>query len=141
MQITEQDPYKKASSPYALDRGAPSFALVDVKNKKDQLYNLAVESARQEFNNLKQIADVINKQASDIKDKIEVTQLIYSASYNFEPKPGTEYWLANDTKEGKIILCLLGPDDWSTKPPTNYSYIQKVRCLANGLWEKTNEKK
>lgn len=139
MQITEHDPYKKASSSYALDRGAPSFALIDVKNKKDQLYNLAIESAKQEFNNLKQIADVINKQAGDIKDKLETTQYVYTASYNFEPIPGNEYWLAKDNKENRIILCLLGPNDWSASPPDNYSYIRKVKCLPNGLWENTND--
>ena len=136
MQITEQDTFKKSSVSYALDRGAPQFSLVEVKSKKDQQYNLAIQQAQQEFENLKQIAEVINKQAQQIKDRLEVTDMIYHAEYNFVPIPGNVYWVAKDTEKNVFILCILGPKDWSTNPPKNYEYISEVKHLANGLWEK-----
>jgi|LakMenEpi03Aug12_release.lakeMendotaPanAssembly.Ray.scaffolds.fasta_scaffold253050_4 hypothetical protein len=136
MQITEFDPYKKASALYALDRGAPKFDLIEVKDKKDQQYNLAIKQAQHEFDNLKQIADVIQQQALQIKERIELTQKIYSAEYNFELVPDNVYWLAQNTEKNILILCLLGPEDWSAGAPSNYNYIQKVKYLANGLWEK-----
>ena len=43
-------------------------------------------------------------------------------------------------KQNKIILCLLGPIDWSTKPPTNYSYIQKSDALLIGSGKKRMKK-
>jgi hypothetical protein len=136
MQITEHDPYKKASATYALDRGAPKFDLIEVKNKKDQNYNLAIQQAQKEFENLKQIADVINKQAQQIKERLEVTELIYRAEYNFTPVAGGEYWLVTDIERDILTVCVLGPNDWSTEPPKNYKYITKIQFLANGLWEK-----
>jgi hypothetical protein len=136
MEITEYDPFKKASVSYALDRGAPKFDLIEVKDKKDQQYNIAIKQAQPEFDNLKQIADVIHKQAIQIKERIELTQQIYLAEYSFEPSPDSLYWLAQDTKKDILMLCILGPKDWSAGPPDNYKYIQQVRYLANGLWEK-----
>jgi len=136
MEITQYDPFKKASVPYALDRGSQNFSLVEVKSKKDQHYNLAVKQAQQEFENLKQIAEVINKQAQQIKERLEVTQMIYQAEYSFTPVPDSTYWIAKDTEKDIFILCILGPKEWATKPPKNYEYISEVKYLANGLWEK-----
>ena len=136
MQITQEDINKKPFVPYALDRGAPKFELIDVKSKKDQNYNLATQQAQKEFENLKQIADVINKQAQQIKERLEISELIYHAEYNFVPVAGGDYWLVKDTKKDILILCLLGPKDWSTDAPLSYNYIAEVKYLANGLWEK-----
>ncbi len=136
MQLTEYDPFKKTSAPYALDRGAPKFDLVEVKNKKDQNYNLAIQQAQKEFENLKQIADVINKQAQQIKERLEISELIYQAEYSFSPVAGGEYWLVKDIEKDILTVCVLGPNDWSTEAPNNYEYISKIKYLANGLWEK-----
>lgn len=136
MELTEYDPFKKASVPYALDRGSQSFSLVEVKDKKDQQFNLAIKQAQQEFENLKQIADVINQQALQIKNRLEVTEMIHQAEYNFEPVPDEIYWVAKDLKKDIFILCVLGPDEWAISPPEHYSYISKVRFLPNGLWER-----
>lgn len=136
MQITQQDINKKPFVPYALDRGAPKFELIDVKSKKDQNYNLATQQAQKEFENLKQIADVINKQAQQIKERLEISELIYHAEYNFVPVAGGDYWLVKDIKKDMLIVCILGPTDWSTEPPKNYQYISKIKYLPNGLWEK-----
>lgn len=136
MEITEYDTFKKSSVPYALDRGSLNFSLIEVKSKKDQLYNLAVQHAQTEFDNLKQIADVINKQAQQIKERLEVTQMVFEAEYNFTPIAGSTYWLAKETEKDILMLCLLGPKDWATGAPSSYSYITEVKYLANGLWEK-----
>jgi len=135
MQITPQDINKKPFVPYALDRGAPKFDLIDIKSIKDQEYNLSIKQAQQEFDKLKEIAIVINNQAKQIKDRMELTHLIYQAEYNFKPVAGNTYWLAKNTEKNIFILCLLGPKDWSGGPPEMYEYIQQVRSLPNGLWE------
>lgn len=136
MQLTEQDTFKKSSAPYALDRGAPKFDLVEVKSKKDQHYNLAIQQAQREFDNLKQIAEVINKQALDIKDQLALTNLVYKAEYQFQPVAGNNYWLVRETKSDALILCILGPKDWSAGAPKNYQYLEHITFLPNGLWKK-----
>ena len=135
MQITPEDIAKKPFVPYALDRGAPKFHLIDIKSIKDQEYNLSIKQAQQEFNKLKEIADVINNQAKQIKERMELTHLIYLAEYNFKPVADNTYWLVKNTKKNNLVICLLGPKDWSGGPPESYEYIQQVRSLPNGLWE------
>lgn len=136
MQITQKDINKKPFVPYALDRGAPKFEIIDVKSKKDQHYNLAIQQAQREFDNLKQIADVINRQALDIKDQLALTNLVYKAEYQFLPVAGNNYWLVRETKTDTLLLCVLGPEDWSAGPPKNYQYIEHITYLPNGLWKK-----
>ncbi len=136
MQLTEFDPLKKATATYALDRGAPKFEIIETKSKKDQHYNLAVQQAQKEFENLKQIADVINKQVQEIKERLEITELVHNAERSFTPVVGTSYRIIKDTKKNNIQIVVLGPKDWSAGPPSNYEYISKIRYLANGLWEK-----
>ena len=94
-----------------------------------------MQQAQKEFENLKQIADVINKQAQQIKERLETTELIYNAERTFTPVVGAKYWLIKDTKKNNIKIVVLGPNDWSTNPPENYQYISEVQFLANGLWE------
>jgi hypothetical protein len=136
MQLTEFDPLLKATATYALDRGAPKFDIIETKSKKDQHYNLAVQQAHAEFENLKQIADVINKQAQQIKERLEITELVYNAERSFTPVVGTIYWIIKDTKKNNIQIVVLGPKDWSAGAPNYYEYLYKVKYLANGLWEK-----
>jgi hypothetical protein len=126
MEITEYDQFKKSIVPYGLDRGAPKFDIIETKTKKDQHYNLAVQQAQKEFENLKQIADVINKQAQQIKERLEITELIYNAERTFTPVVGARYWIIKDTKKNNIKIVVLGPNDWSTNPPENYQYISEV---------------
>ncbi len=139
MQITEFDPLKKATATYALDRGAPKFDIIETKSKKDQHYNLAVQQAQKEFENLKQIADVINKQAQQIKERLEITELVYNAERSFTPVVGATYWIIKDTKKDNIQIVVLGPKDWSHGTPSNYEYLQEIKYLANGLWEKVED--
>jgi hypothetical protein len=139
MQITEFDPLKKATATYSLDRGAPKFDIIETKSKKDQHYNLAVQQAQKEFENLKQIADVINKQAQQIKERLEITELVYNAERSFTPVVGATYWIIKDTKKDNIQIVVLGPKDWSHGTPSNYEYLQEIKYLANGLWEKVED--
>lgn len=135
MKITPEDIIKKPFVPYPLDRGAPKFHLIDVKSIKDQEYNLALKQAQQEFDKLREVADVITGQVNQIKARMELTQQIYLAEYNFKPVPGKTYWLVRHSKKNVLILCLLGPEDWAHGPPEVYEYIKQVRSLPNGLWE------
>ena len=135
MQITEQDIINKPFVPYALDRGSCKFHLIDIKSIKDQEYNLSIKQAQQEFNKLKEMAEVINNQVKQIKERMELTHLIYLAEYNFKPVVDNTYWLVKNNKKNIFMLCLLGPEDWSGGPPEAYEYIQQVRSLPNGLWE------
>lgn len=135
MQIENIDCFKKSSSDYALDRGSQFFELGLPQNQKDLLNNQAFQYANEELNKLKEIVLVAQKQALEIKKKVEITLLISKATYNFEPKVYEQYWLVKNKDLNKYILISLGPKDWTFGPPSYYEFINQVRYLPNGLWD------
>lgn len=140
MQIEEIDTFKKSSLPYALDIGSQFFEIGIPENKKDLLLNQAVKNAYDELSKLKEIVEVAQKQALDIKKRLEVTHLIHNAKYNFEPTVGVNYWLVHHKLQNNNILSNTGPDDWSFGKPDYYEYVAKVQYLANGLWSLIEDK-
>jgi hypothetical protein len=135
MEIQEIDTFKKNSINYPMDRGSQFFELIVPQNKKDLINNQAFQYANDELNKLKEIVLVAQKQALEIKKRVEITVLINDAVFNFTPKVNENYWLINNKETDKNILSVLGPSDWSFGPPTYYNFLYKVKYLANGLWD------
>lgn len=138
MEIDNIDCFKKSSSNYALDRGSQFFELSIPQNKKDLINNQIIQNANEELNKLKEIVLVAQKQALEIKKRVEVTLLINDAVFNFEPKIYETYWLAFNKEINKNILTVLGPSDWAFGPPSYYEFLHMVKYLPNGLWEILN---
>jgi len=130
--------FNKPTLPYPTERGSVGFSNHEKPLDRKPLYDLSVESARNEFNKLKAIAEIINSQAREIQDQLETSSLVMQASYNFNPKPNKEYWLVKKRENLELILSTLGPQDWALSPPENYEYLQKIKYLANGLWQRVN---
>ena len=135
MHIQEIDTFKKNSTDYPMDRGSQFFELTIPQSKKDLLSNQALQYANDELNKLKEIVLVAQKQADQIKKRVEITILINDANFNFEPKVHENYWLVRNKETNKNILSILGPSDWSFGPPTYYNFLYKVKYLANGMWD------
>ncbi len=133
--MTPED-FRKPALSYPTELGSIAFGTKEIGSQKDALYNLSIETARNEFNKLKALAEIINAQAREVQLQLETSALINQAEYNFKPKPNEIYWLVKDKENQKIFLCMLGPKDWSTSPPENFAYIDKVKYLVNGLWQK-----
>jgi hypothetical protein len=140
MEPKDIENFNKYSLPYPKEIGSLAFYNNEneILSKKDELYNLSIESAKNEFNKLKAIAELINNQAREIQDQLETSALVKEAKYNFNPKPNETYWLVKNIENLDLILCILGPNDWSVSPPNNYQYLQKLKYLANGLWQRIN---
>lgn len=140
MQIEEIDTFKKSSLPYALDIGSQLFDLTLPEDKKGLLLNQAIKNAYDELSKLKEIVEVAQRQALDIKKRLEITHLIHDAQYNFEPTVGANYWLIFHKLQNNNILSKMGPNDWSFGKPDYYEYVTEVRYLANGLWDIISDK-
>lgn len=137
MEIEEIDTFKKNAMTYPMDRGSQFFEITVPQNKKDLLNNQAIQYASDELEKLKEIVFVAQKQAMQIKKRVEITILISQSKFNFEPKVNENYWLIFNEETKFHTLSLLGPDQWSFGPPSYYKFISKVKYLANGLWEIT----
>ena len=127
--------FNKNITPYPTEVGAPSFDLVPVEKQKDIMLNNATHFARQEYNRIMELVAVLQKQANEIGRRIELTEMVHKADFQFQLSIGKHYWLVHDTRKLKTILTMTGPDDWSTGKPDNYEYITQVKFLGDFTWE------
>lgn len=130
--------FNKNVTPYPTEVGSPKFDLVPVEKQKDIMLNVARMHAQQEYQRIMDLVNVLQKQAQDIKRRLEITDAVHAAEYKFQVSHGNSYWLVFDTSYQKTRLTMQGPDEWSTGKPEHYEYICKVKFLGDYTWIEDN---
>jgi hypothetical protein len=131
--------FNRNVTPYPTEAGSPAFDLVPVTRQKDIMLNVARMHAEQEYNRIMQLVDVLQQQAADIKRRLDLTDMVHAARYDFQIAHGQVYWLAQDHRRNEIILCGMGPDGWSAGSPEWYEYIVAVKWLGDHTWIEVKE--
>jgi hypothetical protein len=126
--------FNKNVTPYPTDIGGPSFELVPVSKQKDIMINVARMHGQQEYNRIMELVSVLQKQAASIKRRLEITDLVHAAKYEFQTYHGQVYWLCYDHRVKLSKLVLIGPDEWNTGCPIEYEYICRVKWLGDYTW-------
>ncbi len=126
--------FNKNITPYATEAGGPKFDLIPVEKQKDLMINHARMYAQQEYNRIMELVKVLEKQAEDIKRRLEVTDAVHSAEYQFSPVMGQAYWLVWDRRKEKMLLVHHGPNEWSTGAPEDYEYQMQVKYMGDHTW-------
>ena len=130
----------RTSTPYPVEVGAPAFDLVPVERQKDIMLNVARLHAQQEYDRIMSLVAVLQRQANSIRRRLEITDAVHSAKYDFQIYHNQIYWLAFDNRVHFVRLVPLGPDDWSTGAPDHYQYIARVKWLGDYTWIEVNER-
>jgi len=76
--------FNRNVTPYATSTSGPKFDLVPVEQQKDLMINHARMYAQQEYDRIMELVAVLEKQAQDIKRRLDVTDAVYAAEYNFQ---------------------------------------------------------
>ena len=126
--------FNKNVTPYPTDVGGPAFDLIPVEKQKDIMINVARLHAQQEYDRIMELVAVLQKQAASIKRRLEVTNWVHAAKYEFQIAHGQCYWLVYNVRNQHTLLTHNGPDDWSTGRPNDYNYICKVKWLGDYSW-------
>jgi len=126
--------FNKNITPYATEAGGPKFDLIPVEKQKDIMVNVARMHAEQEYNRIMDLVNVLTKQAAELKRRLEITDAVHAAKYDFQVYHGQCYWLCFDSKIDNTRLLPLGPSDWTTGPPDHYTYIARVKWLGDYTW-------
>jgi hypothetical protein len=126
--------FNRNITPYPTESSGPKFDLIPVEKQKDIMVNVAKMHAQQEYNRIMDLVNVLQKQAASIKRRLDITESVHSAKYNFQIYHGQIYWLAFNHIDKCTILTHNGPDDWSSGPPSHYEYICKVKWLGDYTW-------
>jgi hypothetical protein len=126
--------FNKNVTPYPTEVGAPKFDLIPVEKQKDIMVNVARMHAQQEYNRITELVEVLQRQAAELKRRLDVTDMVHAARYEFQVYHGQTYWLVNDTKKGGTRLTHQGPNDWTTGAPAEYEYVCQVKWLGDYTW-------
>jgi hypothetical protein len=126
--------FNRNVSQYPTEAGGPKFELIPVEKQKDIMVNVARLHAQQEYDRIMDLVKVLQKQAEDLKRRLDITDMVHAAKYDFQTYHGNTYWLAFETDKNRTILCHLGPNDWCTGAPANYEYICRVKWMGDYTW-------
>lgn len=103
------------------------------------MVNTARMHAEQEYNRIMDLVNVLQKQANDIKKRLDITDMVHAAKYDFQTYHGQTYWLVYDSRKDITRLVRHGPNDWSTGAPAEYKYITKIKWLGDYTWTEVEE--
>jgi hypothetical protein len=131
--------FNRNSTPYPTEVGAPKFDLVPVKEQKDIMLNVSKLYAKQEYDRIMQMVDILQKQAFALKRRIDISDWVHSAEYKFQVYHDHPYWIAFDKSLNKNVLLHLGPNDWASSHPDKYEYLAKVKLLGDYTWVELDE--
>jgi hypothetical protein len=126
--------FNKNVTAYPTEVGGPKFDLVPVTKQKDIMINVARMHAQQEYNRITELVEVLQRQAAELKRRLDITDMVHAARYEFQVYHGQTYWLVNDTKHGGTRLTHQGPQDWTTGIPEGYDYVCQVKWLGDYTW-------
>jgi len=132
--------FNRNITPYPTEAGGFKFDLVPVTKQKDLMINHARMYAQQEYDRIMELVSVLQKQARSIKRRLEITDAVHAAEYQFSPVMGNCYWLVWNTKKERMLLVLTGPTEWSTGVPEDYEYVANVKYMGDHTWLEINEK-
>jgi hypothetical protein len=126
--------FNKNVTPYPTEVGGPKFDLIPVEKQKDIMVNVARMHAQQEYNRITELVEVLQRQAAELKRRLDITDMVHAARYEFQIYHGQTYWLVTDHKRGGTRLTHNGPQDWTTGAPAEYEYICQVKWLGDYTW-------
>jgi len=126
--------FNRNVTPYSTEAGGPKFDLIPVTKQKDLMINHARMYAQQEYDRIMELVSVLQKQAEGIKRRLEITDAVHAAEFQFQLVMGKSYWLVWDQDKEKMLLVHLGPTEWSTSAPKNYEYVTQVKYMGDHTW-------
>jgi hypothetical protein len=126
-------------TPYATEAGGPKFDLIPVTEQKDLMINHARMYAQQEYDRIMSLVHVLEEQAEQIRRRLEITDAVHAAEFQFRLVMGNCYWLVWQTRLEKMLLVLTGPTNWNTGAPEDYQYLAQVKYMGDHTWMEIKE--
>ena len=126
-------------TPYATESSGPKFDMIPVTEQKDLMINHARMYAQQEYDRIMQLVHVLEAQAQQIKRRLEITDAVHAAEFQFKLVMGRCYWLVWDKRKEKMLLVLTGPTGWSSTAPEDYEYVAQVKYMGDHTWMEVTE--
>ena len=118
--------------PYAHTVGGAEIKPVDKGKVKGRAMSAMYEQTNMDLDQIRQQMELLARQAKAIHDRVQISELIYTAEINFEPFIGQTYFLY-ERHNGKFVLSLVGPKEWGDEPP--FGYVATMVLLSDHTWD------
>lgn len=119
---TETERYDASLKAYATDVSAPVITTTDTLAWKNRNINKVNKHIQTKYNELKEAYD-------QMMEQYEYNNLVYGASFNFEPVVGDTYHLYLREDES-TFLSIIAPEE------CNFNHIGSFYLDADGIWHK-----
>ena len=103
------------------------------------MVNVARMHAQQEYDRIMELVAVLERQAADIKHRLDLTDMVHAAKYDMQLYHGQVYWLVQDHRKNCTRLISHGPNDWATGPAPEWEYICAVKWLGDHTWVEVDQ--
>ncbi|WP_234734090.1 DUF2452 domain-containing protein [Tellurirhabdus bombi] len=142
----EEEPFENPISPdkvtdrpglleYAHSAGSAIIRPEDKGKIKGRAVTAMREQTDLQLAQLHRQMQLLAEQAGLIRNRVEVSERIYSAQMNFEPIINHTYFLY-EKKNGTDVLSMIGPLEWGRTFPY-HRCVATVRMLADHTWDVT----
>ncbi|MGE0567765.1 MAG: DUF2452 domain-containing protein [Bacteroidia bacterium] len=119
--------------PYAHHVGSAIIKPEDEGKVKSRALSAMREQTNKQLLQIQKQAELLAKQANDIRKRVELSEKIYTANMSFEPFIGHVYHLYQ--KEQEYRMYMIGPDEWGKSKPKDIEYIGSAKLMSDHTWE------
>jgi hypothetical protein len=139
--MTEQNPIDKDKVaenpgllPYAHHVGSALIRPEDRGKIKSRALTAMYEQTESQYRNLQEQMTLLVRQADQLRQRVEISEQIYSSELRFEPIVGHIYhvYLGHD---GKSHLSMIAPLEWGRSGSPFAEFTASVRLMADHTWE------
>ncbi len=123
--------------PYPHTVGSPAFAPTKQGVIRSTALKVMEEQCDMQMQQIKEQITLLAKQAESLRDRIEISKMIYQSAMGFQPIVGHVYHLYART-EGEFVLSMIGPDEWGRKVPFTF-YAASAKLLSDHTWQIVRE--
>lgn len=118
--------------PYAHNIGSAIVRPINKKGEKGTALAIMEEQADIQLKQIKDQVELLVKQAKSIKERVEISQIIYEADINFQPVVGDVYHLYQK-QDGSTVISMISPHEWGKKMPYN-KFLKSIKLLSDRTW-------
>lgn len=119
--------------PYAHTSGGALIKPEDMGKAKSYALKAMEQQTDMQMNQLHQQIELLYRQANEIKERKEVSHIIYTAQMGFDPLINHIYYLYQKADES-YSLSMVAPSEWG-RSANKLTAVACVRLLADHTWE------
>jgi Protein of unknown function (DUF2452) len=118
--------------PYAHTAGGAVIRPEDKGQIRGNAMTAMYDQTDRQMLQLREQMETLLEQAKQLKDRKEISELIYSADVPFQPVIHHTYHLY-ERSNATFLLSMIAPEEWGRKKP--FTFCATVRLLGDHTWE------